>query len=161
MDNVRLREAMAAPNLVKICVDERTENNLMGRVYHRYTEQPEKFENLVQLLRCLETFYNQISFPEEAEVLRKFVKQKQDEQRRSRDAKNIDRVKDRKESECLLKEKGECATFFVYVQYRQKATWQGKITWEEKGKTLEFNSVLELIKLVDNALMMEYGDEEG
>lgn len=153
MENVGLREEIAAPNLVKICVDECGEHILSGRVYHKYGDQPEKFENLVQLLHCLEIFYNQISFPEEAEVLRKFVKQKQEAQRNSKKLKNIEETGNTGE---LSKERGNCATFFVHVQYRQKATWQGKLVWEEKKETLKFRSVLELIKLIDNALVMEY-----
>lgn len=129
MSNVRLREEIAAPNLVKICVDEYAEHDLKGRVYHKYAKQPGKFGNLVQLLCYLETFYNQISFPEEAEELRRFVKNKDVKQRSS-----MNRDNHVPENGTFLAEKGDSATFFVYVQYRQNATWQGKLTWEEKRK---------------------------
>ena len=48
--------------------------------------------------------------------------------------------------------KGEKATFIVQVLYRQNASWQGKVIWVEKKKTIPFRSVLELIKLMDSAV---------
>lgn len=56
----------------------------------------------------------------------------------------------------VLKQRGKCATFYTYVQYRQNATWQGHLIWKEAEKEVEFRSALELIILVDNALNEEY-----
>lgn len=55
----------------------------------------------------------------------------------------------------ILENKGDRATFIVQVQYRQNASWQGKLIWVDKKKTVCFRSVLELIKLMDSAV----GDE--
>ena len=52
----------------------------------------------------------------------------------------------------MLEQRGQCATFFVCVRYRQNATWQGTLVWKEKEREVEFRSALELIVLVDNAL---------
>ena len=38
----------------------------------------------------------------------------------------------------------------IHVQYRQNATWQGKILCVETGETQEFFSMLELLKIIDN-----------
>ena len=35
---------------------------------------------------------------------------------------------------------------------RQNATWQGSISWTEKGVTKHFRSALELLKLIDSAI---------
>ena len=40
----------------------------------------------------------------------------------------------------------------VQIQYRQHATWQGKVLWAEKNETKQFRSALELLKLIDSAL---------
>ena len=48
--------------------------------------------------------------------------------------------------------KGDKGTFVVQVQYRQHATWQGKVLWAEKNETKQFRSALELLKLIDSAL---------
>ena len=50
---------------------------------------------------------------------------------------------------------GRKASFIVRVNSRQNATWQGSISWTEKGGTKHFRSALELLKLMDSAL----GDE--
>lgn len=42
--------------------------------------------------------------------------------------------------------------FLVRVEYQEHATWQGTVTWTNRGKTMHFRSVLELIKLIDSAL---------
>ena len=48
--------------------------------------------------------------------------------------------------------KGMKATFAVYVCYRRNASWQGQVMWEEEKKKVNFRSVLELLKLMDNAM---------
>ena len=47
---------------------------------------------------------------------------------------------------------GQDATFVVHVKYRQNATWQGTVTWDDKNKQQNFRSALELIKLMDSAM---------
>ena len=54
----------------------------------------------------------------------------------------------------IKKDKG---TFIVKVHECQNATWQGSISWTERGVTKHFRSALELIKLIDSALDEEEG----
>ena len=44
-------------------------------------------------------------------------------------------------------------TFVVHVISQENATWQGQVTWLDKKETMSFRSLLELIKLMDDALM--------
>lgn len=44
-------------------------------------------------------------------------------------------------------------TFVVQVLHTQNATWQGTVTWAGTGKTETFRSALELIRLMDSALL--------
>ena len=62
-------------------------------------------------------------------------------------------MRDEQDSKNLV---GHKASFIVRVTSRQNATWQGSISWTERGVTKHFRSALELIKLIDSAL-----DEEG
>lgn len=137
---------LAAPNLVCICVDDIQDSRIEGRIYHYYTEQPEIIKDTMQLLRILETFYDKIDFPQAAERLRGFVDDPNETKRRKQLPKPV------KDREFLMKQNGVCGTFLLHVQYRQNATWQGQITWKERGKTLEFRSALELLVLLDNAM---------
>ena len=52
----------------------------------------------------------------------------------------------------LLTRHGDIGTFIVRVQHRQNSSWQGRITWMEENKTLQFRSVWELIKLIESAV---------
>ena len=43
-------------------------------------------------------------------------------------------------------------TFEVKVRFLQNATWQGEILWLEENKKQNFRSVLEMLRLMDEAL---------
>ena len=43
-------------------------------------------------------------------------------------------------------------TFIVKVQHQHNSTWQGKITWAEKNKTMNFRSLWEMIHLMEDAI---------
>ena len=45
------------------------------------------------------------------------------------------------------------ATFVVEIMYQQHTTWQGLVTWIDKGKKQFFRSTLELMRLIDSALI--------
>ena len=52
----------------------------------------------------------------------------------------------------LLSKHGDLGTFILRVQHRQNSTWQGRITWVNENKTLQFRSMWELTKLIEEAL---------
>lgn len=61
-------------------------------------------------------------------------------------------------AEGVLREKEkekEKATFVVKVNFRQNATWQGTISWTNQKKTQYFRSALELVRLMDEALLQQ------
>ena len=146
MGNLQMSGGIAAPNLLNICVDAGTEGEISGRVYSCYSREPMVFGNVVQLLRYMESFYNRIQFPEAAVLLRSFEHVSQVR----REAVPEQKVN----SEYIMAQKGTLASFCVYVQYRQNATWQGIICWEEQNRDVEFRSALEMIALIDNALLL-------
>ena len=43
-------------------------------------------------------------------------------------------------------------SFLVNIKYRQNSSWQGTVQWVESGKTQNFKSCLELIRLIDTAV---------
>lgn len=55
----------------------------------------------------------------------------------------------------LLRKHGELGNFVIKVQHRQNGSWQGRITWTEKNRTLCFRSAWELLKLIDSAVNTE------
>ena len=54
---------------------------------------------------------------------------------------------------------GKC-TFEILVSYRQNASWQGQILWVEKGLRQDFQSELEMLRLMDEALIKNGADSE-
>lgn len=55
-------------------------------------------------------------------------------------------------NESIVNKEKEKASFVVHVQFRQNATWQGTITWVDKGVSQHFRSVLEMIRLMTEAV---------
>lgn len=64
------------------------------------------------------------------------------------------------------------ASFLIQVQFRQNATWQGTVSWSEQKATRRFRSMLELISLMNDALVEDeslakwsqdekYGEDES
>ena len=53
-----------------------------------------------------------------------------------------------------IRSDGGCTknTFEVSVKFLRNSTWQGEIHWLEKDQKQNFRSVLEMIKLLDEAL---------
>ena len=136
-------EILAAPNLITVCVDDCRASEISGRLYHCYSREPQSFENIVQLIRYMEEFYDSIRFPESSVVLREFRSEKQ--KIREKQEKSM-------EYRQLMEQSGTCATFHIYVKYRQSATWQGILAWKEGKREMEFRSVLELIIEMDAIL---------
>ena len=63
--------------------------------------------------------------------------------------------------EQLLSKHGDIGTFIVRVQHRQNSSWQGRITWMEEDKTIQFRSVWEMVKLIESAVDIVSKDEDG
>lgn len=54
-----------------------------------------------------------------------------------------------------MESKKHKGTFVVHINHCENATWQGEVTWAEKNEKLQFRSLLELIRMMDNALYIE------
>ena len=50
-------------------------------------------------------------------------------------------------------------SFLVKIRYRQNSSWQGTVQWIETGKIQNFKSCLELMRLMDIAVLSS--DETG
>lgn len=159
MGEIKKETGMGVPNLVTVCVDESKDGSISGRIYHYYEEEPQSFSNLLQLLRKMEDLYDDLRFPEAAVQMRRF---RTTEKRKAKEAAAPDETrglvlewppkKQLKTMKELLDHKGEKATFYVWVRYRQNATWQGSMQWAEGNQEENFRSALELIIMMDNIL---------
>lgn len=140
----RKKVDISAPNLMNICIDEDQNNEKQGRFYHRYSVEPVGFTDLNNLLIIADRLMDEIDYPQASTRSRAFF-----HRQGHTNQKGAVRVKS---SDEVLREAGNKATFIVNVQYRQNATWQGKVLWAETDKSCNFRSALELLKLIDSAL---------
>ena len=140
---VRRQNFQSSPNLISICVDEIRNGELSGRLYHCYSEEACPFSNAVRLIELAENLFDQIKFPQASTQMRTFTNSGQ------KAAKSTER---KKTAEDLEQEHGKKGTILLYVQYRQRSTWQGIVRWVEGDREWKFFSELELFKIINQAI---------
>ena len=64
---------ISAPNLLNICVDQREEGKISGRLYHCYKKEPIVFCDVVELIREAEKLFDAIGFPQASTKTRSFT----------------------------------------------------------------------------------------
>lgn len=136
---------IAAPNDVVMCVDGAEYGRLRGRLYHAYSREATEISSIDEMVFELERFYNALRFPFPSQNDRTFLPKKQEAtvpQERTKVMK----------SEELLNKHGDMGTFIIHVQHRQNSSWQGRITWADKNRSVRFRSIWEMIKLIAEAL---------
>lgn len=137
------------PGTICICIDDVTEDSIIGRLYHRYSSTPVNFHNYLQMALKAERIFSDAGAPVA------FLKERTfNEKDIHKSRKHIaGRAPKLCELNDLIDNNGEKATFIINVMYRQHASWQGRITWMEGQKGYSFRSVLELIKLIDSVVV--------
>ena len=140
----------SAPNLLSICVDRVGDQSYEGRIYHKYSNGPQQFRDIGDMIRIMDALFDRCGYPQSSTQGRSF----QDKTGKPL-LKEASQVSD---TDQVLKQNGDIATFVVHVKHRQYSTWQGEVVWAEKKEKRTFRSALELLKLIDGAL--EEGEEE-
>ena len=135
---------MQMPGSILVCVDERTGKDILGRIHYPGGEAPVAFNETGKMLLEIDRILDELHYPESSTSGRSFQKH------RKVQTNPKERAAMQKKQEPI--NKGGKGTFVVQVQYRQHATWQGKVLWAEKNETKQFRSALELLKLIDSAL---------
>lgn len=133
-----------APNILVLCIDSKNADDVLGRLYSKFQIEPTMFNSSFDLMVKMDEFFDRINFPQASLKTRSFSG-KPGETAGER-PNEIQKVAD------MMEHRGDLATFVVHVQYRQNATWQGKIVWTDKKKESTFRSALEMIKLMDEAI---------
>lgn len=136
---------MGTPNGIVLCVENREKSRFGGRFYHAYSNAATEFMSMDEVLFQMEEFYDSLNYPCPTTDERTFMN-------RSRGTKPGPERMKMMEDEELLSKHGELGTFIIRVQHRQNSSWQGRITWMDKNKTVYFRSIWEMIKLVAGAL---------
>ena len=144
---------IGAPNGVVLCINGSNEGDLSGVFYHSYSTESVPFSGIGQMVLRMEKLYDYLRFPYPGTNSRTFGEEKK-----------LTRMTEEREKimsdDALLSKHGDIGTFIVRVQHRQNSSWQGRITWMEEDKTVQFRSVWEMIKLIESAVDLVSEPEE-
>jgi len=129
-----------------------------GKLISQYLDEPYEFFTLVRMIEKMEEIFDDKKFPQAFLAPRSFndKKGKSGKKTSKRTTPHDDGV------DMTMYEgpgHGNC-TFDVLVRFRQNASWQGVITWVEKDMKQNFRSELEMLRLMDEALIDFETDSE-
>ena len=119
-----------------VCIDSYESGVPSGRLYSRCLPDGRAFHGVTHFLLEMERALDTTDFPKAFTKLRCFTAP-------SEPTGTFPAAEQRK---------GAISTFTVRILFRQNASWQGSILWQEGSQEQHFRSVLELILLMDNAL---------
>lgn len=134
------RVNISAPNLMNICIDDNSNGELSGRLYHCYSKEPIHFLNVVHLIMEMEDLCDAIRFPQASTKTRTFVKETP--------VSTTVPVKVAEQKD-ILGFRGERGTFITHIKFRQNATWQGECLWVEEDETFRFRDTFSFLKTID------------
>ena len=126
-----------------LCVDYYRDEKINGRIYHRYQTEPIRIRGMLEAVFEIDAFFDRLGYPFPGTESHYFIKHEKTQR-----IKMTRKLSD----EEMLKNNGEQGTFIIRVEQRQHSSWQGRVTWVEEGKTENFRSALELLKMIDGAL---------
>lgn len=136
---------VSASNIVNVCIDNIDGVERSGRFYCYYSKDPIFFRSIHELFRYMERFMNELNFPQSSTELRTY----EDKQQKPANEKRISftEVSNREQ---ILEQRGSIDTLAVYVRYRQNATWHGSVYHMKNNEREDFNSELDLLKIIEN-----------
>ena len=135
-------------SIYTICVDGYKNKSISGSFINNHYGDEVKFNSTFEMLSDMENIMNITGSPKKYEKDRSFFV---DDDKNGNDNDNDPSKLLKLNSFNEYDKKGELATFYIKIRFRQNSSWQGNITWREGGKTEDFRSVFELLKIIDSA----------
>ncbi len=122
---------------ILVCIDAYRDGVPQGRFYNPYLSKGRTFSNLMRFIQGIENTLDQMDYPRAFSAIRTFAA-----------------PATLPDSPCVETHMytGQLATFAVRILFRQNASWQGSVIWQEGRQEQTFRSVLELVLLMDSAL---------
>jgi len=130
------------------------EGQLRGELHSRYLSEPYVFADMINMIHKMEDLFDTNGFPQAFLSTRSF-----DDGKRGKMKRKVERNGAISKDDQTTPISAKCS-FDVTVRFRQNATWQGQIFWVERNVRQDFRSVLEMLKLMDEA-MTDGDDSEG
>jgi hypothetical protein len=121
-----------------VCIDSYEKGVPVGRLFSPFQEDAVEFDNLVRFLLKMEELLDRMKLPQPPVQSRKFAPPPAVSPGGLADG---------------VQRTGRLATFAVKVLFRQNASWQGSVCWLEQDREEPFRSALELVFLMNGALV--------
>lgn len=133
-----------------VFVDNVDNGILSGVFYNDYMQDgPKEFCGLTQLFLLMDAWSSQINFPHEYFEPRYFMEEEVAQSKKVQ-------IEEKKRAPVFqnhrLKEYGKIATFKIDILFRQNASWQGNVSWQEQKLQVSYRSCLELMRLIVSAV---------
>ena len=148
----RLNHYMA---YMRIAVDENDDGRIRGSVYSQRLKEPIPFTDAADMLLRIENVLDEQDFPRAFQKKRTFgaaakkAAQKGGEAVQDSEDEDDDGYMDQ---ETVNRAKGRVSTFDVNVITRQNTSWQGYLDWLDESPKIAYNSVLELLSMIEAGL---------
>ena len=120
-----------------ICIDSYDNSIPVGRFYSQHTAEGTRFYGAIDLIKKMEVMLDELGYPQSFSRVRSFTKKPV-----------VDMVSPAED----INDKGKVATFITNVMFRQHASWQGRVIWQEGECEKVFRSVMEFMFLIDSAI---------
>lgn len=130
----------------RVCIDSYQDGVLMGRLYNPASDKEIAFQSMSQFLLGMEELLDRMNFPQSFAAARSFT--------------DLAPELSGGITPMTAEPVGALGTFVVRVFFRQNASWQGSVVWEETGREENFRSALELLLMMDGALKESGLDKE-
>ena len=134
-------------------------NNLKGTLFSQYLDNPYEFISLLQMIDKMEEIFDSKHFPEAFVTPRAFGTPGRN-RKKTEEEEGLNDMKDSMNGKSVSDSGSSKCTFEISVKFRQNATWQGQILWVEKDLKQNFRSVLEMLKLMDEALVGNEAEQD-
>jgi len=132
--------------------------SLKGVLHSKYLEEPFEFYSLVRMIEKMEEVFDAKKFPSTFLKTRTFSSVKNKAKKGG--AEGSEAAREAVSPIPFENMQGTANTFEITVRFRQNATWQGQILWVEEKLRQDFRCVLEMLKLIDEAITSGEEDEK-
>ncbi len=151
------KHMLFAKNLICICIEDNRDADYQGLLYHQYSDDPIEFDGTADMMMKMEALFDEWDFPQRGLAARKFDRKNRDELKRKKinpddDRLPIEIIADKCGVRNVQNKSGKLGTYVVQVVYRQDASWQGHVIIKASDEKYDFNSALELVRLIDSSV---------
>lgn len=130
---------------ITVAVDRYKDRCMKGIIYHGGRAPGIQFENFLEMVIQMDSILNRMSCPKRTVELRQFSGTAYP----SPAVKRYDSLR-----------AGRLATFRIYVRFRYNASWQGELTWLDGERKESFESLLQMMCMMDQILTGQSREDE-